>query len=156
MEIWIGARKMPTPTGSLEHELANLQRAAGPCLLSAQNIASGANVKAKDDFGSTPLHTSALLGLEEMTELLIAKGANVKVKDDFGTTPLHQAAQEGYKEVVELFIANGADVNSLNEDRETPLDLLSSQELIGETAETAIILRKHGAKTGEELKAEGK
>ena len=33
--------------------------------------------------------------------------------------------------------------------------MLSSEELVGETAETTIFLRKHGGKTGEELKAVG-
>ena len=34
---------------------------------------------------------------------------------------------------------------------ETPLDLLSSNELKGWAAKTAVLLRKHGGKTGEEL-----
>ena len=33
--------------------------------------------------------------------------------------------------------------------------MLSSEELVGETAETTIFLRKQGGKTGEELKAVG-
>ena len=44
----------------------------------------------------------------------------------------------------------------MNDDKETPLDFLSCDELKGVTAEIAILLRKHGGKTGEELKAEGK
>ena len=119
-------------------------------------IANGANTKAKDNVGLTPLHNSILVGHKEIAELLIANGADVNAKSDDGWTPLHQAAYEGHKEIAELLIANGADVNSLDENRETLLDLLSSKELIGETAKIAIFLRKHGAKTAEELKAEGK
>jgi hypothetical protein len=44
----------------------------------------------------------------------------------------------------------------MNEDGQTPLDYLSSEELEGVTVEIAILLRKHGGKMGEELKAEGK
>ena len=47
------------------------------------------------------------------------------------------------------------DLNSINEDGKTPLDFLSSEELEGVTAEIAILLRKHGGKTAEELKTEG-
>ena len=37
----------------------------------------------------------------------------------------------------------------------TPLDLLSSNELKGWATKTANLLRKHGAKTANELKAAG-
>ena len=98
---------------------------------------------------------------EKIVELLIANGADVNAKYEEaeyekGKTPLHYAAREGNKEIAELLIANGANVNSLNDEKKTPLDMLSSEELVGETAETAIFLRKQGGKTGEELKAEGK
>jgi ankyrin repeat protein len=43
-------------------------------------------------------------------------------------------------------------VNAKNEDGETPLDYAISRS----HPEIADLLRKHGGKTGEELKAEGK
>ena len=58
----------------------------------------------------------------------------------------------GNKGIPELLIANGADVNAVMEDGRTPLDL--AIELIKN--KTANHLRKHGGKTSEELKAEGK
>ena len=111
-------------------------------------IAEGADVNAKDDSGWTPLHSAAIGGQKEIAELLIAKGADVNAKDEVESTPLHTAALNGHKEVVELLIAKGADVNAKYEDGGTPLD-----EADGETAD---LLRKHGGKTSEELKAEGK
>jgi ankyrin repeat protein len=65
---------------------------------------------------------------------------------------LHNAAYEGHKEIVELLIANGADVNPKRDDGKTPLDMAVTYK----QTETADLLRKHGGKTGEELKAEGK
>ena len=65
-------------------------------------------------------------------------------------TPLHEAALGGHKEIVELLIANGANVNvnAKIDAGETPLDYA-----IGENhTETADLLRKHGGKTGAELK----
>ncbi len=62
------------------------------------------------------------------------------------------AALEGRKEVAELLIDKGADVNAKNNYGGTPLD---SAIIMGRT-EIADLLRKHGGKTGEELKAAGK
>ena len=61
---------------------------------------------------------------------------------------MHEAAHRESKEIAELLIANGADVNTMQEDGETPLDWADG--------ELADLLLKHGGKTGEELKAEGK
>ena len=67
-------------------------------------------------------------------------------------TPLHYAARFGHKEIVELLIAKGANVNAKADVGKTPLDAA----IIMKKTETAELLRKHGGKTGEELKAEGK
>ena len=48
--------------------------------------------------------------------------------------------------------AKGADVNAKDKDGETPLNWAIKNK----HTETADLLRKHGGKTGEELKAEGK
>ena len=117
-------------------------------------LADGTNVNVKNDDGLTPLMEAAGWGEKEIAELLIAEGADVNAQCD-GISPLHSSVWRGDKEITELLIAKGANVNSLNEDKGTPLDLLSSKELEGVTAEIAILLRKHGGKTGEELKAAG-
>jgi len=49
-------------------------------------------------------------------------------------------------------LAAGADVNANNRFDSTPLDWA----ITSKHTETADLLRKHGGKTGEELKAEGK
>ena len=111
-------------------------------------IAKGADVNAKTKYGYTPLHTASDSGYKEIAELLIAKGADVNAKDEGGGTPLYSAAQDGHTEVAELLIAEGADVNAKDDKGRTPLDWTGGA--------TADLLRKHGGKTGEELKAEGK
>jgi hypothetical protein len=125
-------------------------------------ITKGADVNAKNDSGSTPLRAAALNGHKEVVELLIEKGADVNAKNVVGMTPLHYAAQQGHKETAELLIGNGADVSVLANDGTTPLDWaravmsLLSPEIKAAKIETAALLRKHGGKTGEELKAAGK
>jgi len=119
----------------------------------------GADVNAKDYRVMTPLHYAAANGHKEIAELLIAEGADVNAKEDeYGITPLHEAAFVGYKEIAELLIAKGGDVNAKDVDGETPLDAAESlnedvpPEDKAAKKETADFLRKHGGKTGEELK----
>ena len=71
-------------------------------------------------------------------------------KDEKGKTPLHNATVLGHKEIGELLIAAGADVNAKVNDGRTPLDWAIKYK----QTEIADLLRKHGGKTGEELKAE--
>ena len=122
-----------------------------------QHIAAGTDVNAKGDGESTPLHWAAYGGHKEtaellIAELLIAEGADVNAESENGVTPLHMTVVYDHKEVAELLIANGADVNAKMDDGRTPLDwAINNGKII-----TATLLRKHGGKTGEELKAEGK
>ena len=95
---------------------------------------------------------AAVDGNIEAVKKHIAAGMDVNAKDDGDRTPLHWTAGEGHKEIVELLIAEGADVNAKDNVGETPLD----RAIRYKRTETADLLRKHGGKTGEELKAEGK
>jgi len=103
------------------------------------------------------IHTAAKAGDAEAVKEFLAAGTDVNAKDDSGWTPLPFATT---KEIAKLLIAEGADVNTKDENSLTPLDLaIQNQGSVmypGRQEETAALLRKHGAKTGEELKAEGK
>ena len=104
-------------------------------------------VKARD----ISIHDAVRTGNIEAVKQHIAAGTDVNAKDQNGKTPLHYAAWKGHKEIAELLIANGADVNAKDNNRQTPLDKVETKR-----HELADLLRKHGGKTAEELKAEGK
>jgi len=114
-----------------------------------KHLDSVKDVNVKNGKGLTALHYAAGAGHKEIAEFLISKGADLNVRDNSGSSPLHNATD--YKEIVELLIAKGADVNAKNKGDSTVLDYVDTAE-----TEIADLLRKNGAKTGEELKAEGK
>jgi len=129
--------------GGREHEERNIEAVK-------QHLAAGADVDVKGGWlGGTPLHYAVGEGRNEIAKLLIAKGADVNAKDIYGTTPLHYA---NTKEIAQPLIAEGADVNAKDDDGKTPLN----SAIRHKHPEIVDLLRKHGGKTGEELKAEGK
>jgi len=114
-------------------------------------ISKGADVNMKDDLGFTPVQWAAREGHKEIVELLISKGANLNARDRLiGATTLHYAAVNGHKEIVKILIKNAADFNSKDMAGQTPLNFAIDEGM----DEIADLLRKHGGKTGKELKAD--
>jgi len=72
-------------------------------------------------------------------EPLIAKAPGISI---------HEAVAAGNIEVVKQYLAAGVDVSALSVNGKTPLDWAND--------EITELLRKHGGKTGEELKAGSK
>ena len=99
------------------------------------------------------IHKAAEEGNIEAVKQHLAAGTDVNAKTGSGWTPLHYAAREGHKEITDLLLTNGADVNAKNDEGGTPLDWA---ECCAAKKEVVDLLRQHGGKTGEELKAEGK
>ncbi len=120
----------------------------------------------------TPLWKAAMFGEIEPAKQAIADGADVNAKGERGLTPLHfavvAALDSGDNKVIELLIANGADVNAKDDRGLTPLDSVKRlseaaaitkklRAIQGKTDDIPVadLLRKHGGKTAEELKASG-
>jgi len=95
------------------------------------------------------IHDAAKIGNIEAIKQHIGAGTEVNAKNKGGRTPLHWANN---KEIAELLIDAGADVNAEDGDGDTSLDWA----IMRNHTEIADLLHKHGGKTGEELKAEGK
>ena len=133
-------------------------------------INAGADVNNKDSFGGTPLiHAEN----REIIKLLINAGAEVNYAPENGITSLANAVLRKDKESAKLLISSGGNVNSIDREGSTPLntaifcmEMLKVDEEIGLNAndiaasrvtltEIIKLLRKHGGKMAEELKAAG-
>jgi ankyrin repeat protein len=151
--------------GKQENTLLHIAAMKGHKEIAKLLITKSADVNVKNKFGSTPLNCAANYsfksnynGRKEIVELLIANGADVNAKNKWGSVPLHSAVNGGVQAtgIAELLIAAGADVNTKDDDGVTPLNLCARTTRHKWSKEMGDLLRKHGGKTGEELKAEGK
>jgi len=113
------------------------------------NFLDKGNVNSKNELDETILHYAAMRGCTEIVKLLISKGANINLKNEGGQTPLHIASLNEHYRMVELLVSNGANVNDITKAGNTALDMFPG-------GKASDFLRKHGGKTGEELKAEAK
>ena len=124
-------------------------------------ILDGASLNAKNGWLRTPLHLvvggiqpwgkpRAINNRKEIAELLISKVADVNASDQRRLTPLHDAVSIGKKEIVELLVTKRAELEVKNNFGRTVLEnaIMHKHPVIAE------LLRKHGGKMGEELKAE--
>ena len=127
------------------------QVAIGELLLS-----EGANINARADKNVTPLIIGAAMNHIEMVRFLISKGADLNAKTSNGYTALNTTKNS---EVIELLKSHGGKSGKLSliqiVTKELPIPIVSCICLF-----FAYFYRskriKHGGKTGEELKAEGK
>lgn len=55
-------------------------------------LAEKTDIEARNDQGRTALHLAALLGLENLVQVLLNADADIEVKDYEDMTPLHYAS----------------------------------------------------------------
>ncbi len=108
----------------------------------------GLDVNAKDDDGSTPLHTlpcrfwsKSLLDKHdfkqmEIAKIFVSKGADVNARNSRNETPLIIAAKNGYVFLTRYLISRGAMVDVKDSSGKTPLDYASER---GNYATTAVL-----------------
>jgi ankyrin repeat protein len=94
------------------------QRAARKLRIARLLIERGADVRAVDQLGHTPLHFAAMAAGDEadvvaVIDALIARGAEVDPRTDerYGRTPLEYAVDQGVLGRVESLLRHGADAN---------------------------------------------
>ena len=125
---------------------------------------NGADIKAKDELGNTPLHgaiysmlpwstvepkdkktkafkDAAIANAMTIAKVLISRGADINARSKSANTPLHVAVDTGNIEITELLISQGAEINAKDSHGLTPL----RSALWADKHEVAEVLKKHGA-----------
>jgi ankyrin repeat protein len=67
-------------------------------------IAAGADINARDEFGSTPLAYAVSEKRPDVVAVLLESGADVMVQDDEGSTALHSAIEHRLPEVAAALV----------------------------------------------------
>ena len=91
-------------------------------------LAAGADLKAADRTGRTPLHAASQTEapaavVSNIVTRLLRAGADVEARDQFRGTPLHAAANFGKPVMVELLLNARARINAVGPNLCTPLQL---------------------------------
>ena len=110
-------------------------------------IKHGADVHARDQRQSTPLHLASSRWNLKIAQLLIKHGADVHARNQDQSTPLHMASSlppwiKGNR-TVHLLIEHGASVNVHDKDHQTPLHCLSCRW--DPNADSLTLLLENGA-----------
>ena len=84
-------------------------------------LASGVDVDAKSEDGSTALTWAAMRSNAAMAERLLAAGADPNISNMYGVAPLQVAIENSATEVARLLLLKGANPNAARESGETPL-----------------------------------
>jgi uncharacterized protein len=105
-------------------------------------IAAGANVKATNQYGVTPLAEAAVVGNVTVLGKLLNAGADINAANDEGQTALMAVSRTGNVEAAQLLIGRGADVNAAEKWRGQTALMWTAAECLPEMAK---VLVEHGA-----------
>jgi ankyrin repeat protein len=103
--------------------------------------ASGADVRATQPDGSTPLHWAVYRVDPELVTVLLRRGAKANVLNKYGASPLVEAARIANVELTSMLLEAGADANVANDDGQTALMLAARTGVVP----VAQLLVEHGA-----------
>jgi ankyrin repeat protein len=85
-------------------------------------LEKGADAKAANKYGNTPLHWAAEKGHLDVVKYLVEeKGADIKAAANNGNTPLYRAARYGNLDVVKYLVEKGANVEAADKYGDTSL-----------------------------------
>jgi|GEM_PF-3101120 len=93
------------------HDFTPLHAAAKNTEVAKFLISKGADIRATDKVGFTPLTMAAFAENIELAKILISAGADVNAKGQSGDTPLTTTIYKGNVEIAKFLISKGANVN---------------------------------------------
>jgi ankyrin repeat protein len=107
-----------------------LHEAAGHAEMVSFLLARGANVNAKAEDGTTPLHSTAEFGHIDSAKILLDHGARIEASinkeiygfESGGERPIHIAARRDRPEYIEFLLDQGACIDAPDARGNTPLD----------------------------------
>ena len=121
--------KLPRVPDESDVALLHLAAGTGRRNIVELLLAKGEDINARDNEGTTPLFSAAILGQQGVTdfgqrtvaELLLSKGADVNAKDSvYGLSILHYVVSIGRKDMAELLLANKVDIDARAKNGATP------------------------------------
>lgn len=139
--MYLMAQANPNAPDAQKRTVLHLAIQAGDGPAVRELLGHGADISARDGFGTTPLHLAAARNDARLVAMLLEKGAPAASRDDFGCTPLHDAARSGSAATVKLLLEAAADANAADAYATTPLHLACRQG----SAEAALPLLQKGA-----------
>jgi ankyrin repeat protein len=84
-------------------------------------LQEGANIEAKDVFGSPLLFCAVMFGRADVVKLLLEKGGNIEAKNNEGDTALSEAAYYAKTDMVKLLLEKGANIEAKDDRGHTAL-----------------------------------
>lgn len=94
-----------------------------------KEVAAGADVNWKMEWGLTALMWAADKGNTQIAEVLINHGADINTQNEDGMTALMLAAREGRTETVELLLKHKADASLKEANGKTAIDMAKENSL---------------------------
>lgn len=128
-----------------------LHEAAGHAQMVSFLLACGADVNAKEEDGTTPLHSTAEFGHIDSAKILLDHGARIEASIDKeiygfesgGERPIHIAARRDRPAFIEFLLDQGAWIDAPDAHGNTPLD--KAVRCGGDGDEAVKVLLKRGA-----------
>ncbi|HYP79967.1 MAG TPA: ankyrin repeat domain-containing protein [Steroidobacteraceae bacterium] len=105
-------------------------------------LSAGADARAHEPDGTTPLHYAAHFADPRLIAALLKAKADPNARNEFGAMPLAEAATTGNAEAIRLLLKGGADVESANPEGQTALMVVARAGKV----DAAKLLLKAGAK----------
>ncbi len=126
-----------------------------------KHLAAGVDLNKKNKRGKTPLDYAYQASNKEISNLIHKHGGKMSAWF-IADVSFFEASKSGHIEALKEHLAAGQDVNAKSREGKTAMDyailedkILDSPEAKAEKKQIADLLRKHGAKTSEELDAAG-